>query len=199
MILISILEIQLSIMRCAVNPNRCIYNSCNETNDLICIPTKKRRQIMQKERVFVPQFSRACKDHFENSSLNEFDVGHFNYTKGLIEEMVDLLRDTKSNDVEVNQNEYDVSKLALTYDSFIDLVSLLPSLKQSFSGNKKKTETALKMFLTRMRAGDTYETIARSYGSSMSTVTKYINVARESLQKDFVPKFLGFENLSREF
>lgn len=89
-------------MRCAVHPKRCVYKDCNETNDLMCIPAKKRKQILQKERVFVPQCSRACKYHFKNTLLNEFDLGYFNYTTDLVEKMVDLLRKTSPSDPEIH-------------------------------------------------------------------------------------------------
>lgn len=187
-------------MRCAANKNRCIHGDCSEKDDLICLTREFRSNILRTKRVYIPQHSHACEYHFENGLWDDIISMIFTYSANQIEDMVDLLRDHRCDIV----NRFSVStdlklKTGLKRDCFNDLVTMLPSLQSFFSGDLKKTTKAITMFLYRMRTASTYESMAISFELSVKTVMKYIDAARNSLQTDFVPRFLGFENHGRDF
>lgn len=180
-------------MRSPVNRQRCSFGICTETNNLIKIPKEKRENILRNQRVFISEQSRFCKNHCENGLWDDCALFCSNYSVNQIEEMVDLLRNGSKETYDEPRIEINIG---LTHESFDELFSLLPSLLVNLS--MEKARNALKMFLNRMRTGDGYDKIAHTFFVSAGTVKKYIIIAREALLRDFVPQYIGFENLSRD-
>lgn len=90
-------------------------------------------------------------------------------------------------------------QIGFSPENFADLLHDLPSLRLNFSNNIKKCETALEMYLYRLRNGAYYKNVANQFNLSEKTAKKYIDAARAALTSDFVSKNLGFQNLSRQF
>lgn len=144
-------------------------------------------------RVFIPIGARICKAH---PTTDEFWEEVWNtaqletYNAKLIEDMVDLARSSVKKPAEIDIPEY----TGLSVEQFGTLQLLVPTL--TFTAMEAKN--ALLMFLIRFRKAATYEHIAKMFGVSSFKVRTYIKKTRAPLERDFVPMFLGFKNLSRD-
>lgn len=148
--------------------------------------------------IYIPDGARLCAEHYNNYSWDE--AAHMavirEYNARQVEEMVDLLRNGETkhviSDIDIKPNT------GLDCTKFESLMSDVPSLIDAFS-NPEDARNALIMFLMRFRKASTYEYIGYFFGVSRHKVTDYIEKARIELENNFVPKYLGFNNLSRQF
>lgn len=162
------------------------------------MPKNERYNALQTFGIYVPEGARMCAEHYNNYSWDEaapMAVIH-EYNARQVEEMVGLLRSGANNnfisDAEIKCNT------GLNKRDFENLFSHVPSLIAAFS-NEHDARNALIMFLMRFRKAATYEYIGDVFGVSRHKVTDHIEKARIELENNFVPKYLGFDNLSRDF
>lgn len=85
----------------------------------------------------------------------------------------------------------------LTNEQFAALLSSVPSLIGRFR-DIKLAQTALAVYMNRMRTGHTYQQIADKFNLSRTTTSSYIAIVRIALLNDFVPQHLGFSNFTRQ-
>lgn len=190
--------IELSFMRCAVNSSRCVFDRCNEKQGLVCVPKKKRYEVLKIHRIYIPKRSKICKKHLNNGTWHDFISLEFKYTRDYIEDMVDLLRESLQNEPKEFPSEKFKEKTGLSLTQFDQLFNSLPTLHQYFPRHYKKARKALQMYLTRLHKGDRYNRVFSSFNISYKTGIAYISKARIALITDFVPKNIGFDALSRE-
>lgn len=190
--------IELSLMRCAVNSMRCVFNNCYQIG-LVHVPKKKRYEVLKIHRIYIPKRSVICQQHLLDGNWHEFINLEFKYTKEYIEDMIDLLRvpiEKDSGYLEYPKNFKD--KTGLSFDQFNELLGTLPTLHRYFPNDTKKAEKALMMYLTRLHKGDRYNRVCDTFNVSFKTGRAYIAKARTALLADFVPNNLGFDSMSRE-
>lgn len=194
--------IHLSLKRCNSSQRHCSHGECDQMEGLSTISREYRFSILKRHRVYIPASARFCSQHNQADvwADNDYDEeGMYKYTEKQIEEMIELLLNTDAKPSVRESDEQMRANTGLTLSQFDQLLSEIPSLEIALK-NKEVAEIALMAYLKRLRTGHTYEQIRQSLGvMSHLLLKKYINVAREALSAEFVPKYLGFENLSREF
>lgn len=192
--------IELSLMRCAVNPSRCVFDNCNRKQGLICIPEKKRYEVLKIHRIYIPKRSKICQNHLDNGTWHDFINLEFKYTKEYIEDMIDLLRKPLEKEHEYMEfpKKSFKAKTGLSFNNFNQLFNSLPTLHSYFPNDTKKARKALQMYLSRLHKGDRYNRVCDEFNVSFKTGSAYIAKARIALLTDFVPNNLGFDAISRE-
>lgn len=189
----------MSLKRCTASKNRCSYGLCEEVRELSTLNRKLRLDILKKDRIFIPAAARFCSQHKHSVSWANYQTSLYNYSKEQVEEIIELLMNAENSpEVRTTSDDEMRTNTGLNHAQFDILLSELPTLTATLK-TKSSAKVALMAFLKRMRTGHTYDQIRFSLDLSYKTVKKYINAARTSLLSDLVPKYLGFENLSREF
>lgn len=113
-----------------------------------------------------------------------------------MEDIIDLLLNVDSIDTE--RSDVEMRRITgLTNDQFNSLLEALPTLRGRYK-ELKTAETALFVYLNRLRKGHFYHDIGASFGVSKNTTINYISAARNALLTDFVPQYLGFQSFTRE-
>lgn len=161
------------------------------------MPRTVRYSTLQKFDVYIPEGARLCVEHMNTSWQESAAMAEMReFSARQVEEMLDLLRNEANNkkfsDADIKNHT------GLNSNQFENLYSHIPSLVTAFS-NEQDAQNALIMFLMRFRKAATYEYIGSFFGASRHKVTDHIEKARNELETNFVPKYLGFDNLSREF
>lgn len=162
---------------------------CGEKTNLRCVTHAERLETILIGRVFVPDGARVCKTHPNSEEFwkQAWDTAYLNqYNPKQIEDMVDLARTARD---QPSSSTIDIPNYTgLSNEKFVELQSFVPTVPKN----------ALLMFLIRLRKALTFEHIGTLFGVSRKTVSRQIEMAREALEKDFVPKFVGFANLDRD-
>lgn len=172
---------------------------CNERTNLKTIPRQERFNGLKTAKIYIPAGAKLCAGHFDNVSWEAVSTSATirDYNARQIEDMLNLaLTQDKASD---EYPKFDLeSNSGLTIPKFDNMLSHIPSLATVLKSTKK-AKHALLMLLMRYRTGLSYEYIANSFGVSRATATNHIDKARAALTESFVPNYLGFENLSRDF
>lgn len=156
---------------------------CPERAKLRKVTDAERTKALLDGRVYVPDGAKVCQFHSMDEEFWEAaTIQRFNATQ--IEGMVDLARSCRSSRTAINIPEY----TGLSEQQFADLHSHVPTI----------TKNALSMYLMRLRKATTFEHIASEFGIPKTMAFEDVEKARKALEKDFVPKFLGFANLGRD-
>lgn len=158
----------------------------------------ERLQVLETGRVFVPEGARVCKNHrtsdeFWEAAWQVADLQYYN--AGQIESMIDLARSARDRVPTVNIDIANYTGLSI--QQFEELLLLVPSLTTTTT-SAVDAKNALLMLLIRFRKAATYEYIAKLFDVSTFKVSTNIKKARNALNHDFVPNWLGFANLGRE-
>lgn len=192
---------QLTLMRCVMNNKRCVFPNCNQKHNLVHVPKAKRYEVLNTYKIYIPNKSVLCQYHLNNANWNECVSLEFNYTREYIEDIIELLRkptEKKHESEGLFSSKKIKEKTGLSLESFNEIFENLPTLHRFFPKNTKKAKLALLMYLTRLRKGDSYDRVYKTFNVARNSGFKYICKARIALQADFVPKNLGFEAMSRE-
>lgn len=192
--------IELSLMRCAVNSRRCVFNDCFEKQGLKRIPTSQRCEVLRTHRIYIPKRSVICQQHLIDFNWHEFINLEFKYTREQIEDMIDLLRkpvESELSALELSKDSFK-SETGLSIADFNELFANLPTLHRYFPRDLKRARRALQMYLMRLHKGERYNRICRIFKLSYKTAKAFTTKARIALLTDFVPNNLGFDAISRE-
>lgn len=186
----------LSINRFGASHSICIL--CSQSRNLRIVPKHERYNVIKNFGIYIPEGARLCAEHYNNYSWEDaapMAVIH-EFNARLVEEMVDLLRNGEMrhdiSDIDIKPNT------GLDCNQFASLMSDVPSLIDAFP-SEEDARNALIMFLMRFRKAATYEYIGYFFGVSRHKATDHIERVRIALETDFVPNYLGFDNLSRQF
>lgn len=179
--------------------HQCSYEECDQNQGLSTFSRKSRYKIVKEYRLFIPASARFCSQHKKDDIWINYEGVVYKYTKDQIEDLLELLLNTNAEHSNQYTDEQMRSNTGLKLKQFHQLLSEIPSLAITLKSDEL-AETALMAYMKRLRTGHTYDQIRQSLGGMTHLLLKkYINAAREALLLDFVPKYLGFENLSREF
>lgn len=97
------------------------------------------------------------------------------------------------NLAQINENELHFW-IGINHHQFTSILQQTPSLRRRC----RQPNTALGVYLTKIRTGDPNQRIATLFGLSRRTLERHLNIARLCLTNDFVPQHLGFDHLTRE-
>lgn len=182
----------LSVKRCVISANR--FGLCLEKDVLSTMSRDFRISVLRTHQVFISALSRVCVNHKDISAWQNYSDAVYDYTKDQIEELLELLM---NQPILRDDDDSMRSETGLTHAQFDDLFDSIPSLLIALK-SKHSAKMALKAYLIRLRTGHTYDQIRRSFNNNHQTIKKYIEAARKALSTEFVPRYLGFEHLTRE-
>lgn len=127
------------------------------------------------------------------STCRQNGIENFNQIQ--LREVMDLLAcRIKQTTQDFNISKYDIG---ISLADFEELLGGLQHLRRELK-SEKKTKIALAMYLMRLRTGDFYYRLQKTFNVSYETQKKYLNAARQSILLDFVPSNLGFGLLTRQ-
>lgn len=188
--------------RAPYNTHSCIIAGCNNRN-LQRINIDIRALVLQEKCFYIPRGSRVCEEHSLNivwqdiemhtrRVLNEFSGAH-------IKEMMDILRTRKifldfdrlSSMHDAVFNYY----IGLSKTQFQEILRNTPSISQR---HKNKSGRALATVLTKLHTGDSNERLSNIFNMTRKTFEKTMNLVRNDLVTEFVPRHLGFNHITRE-
>lgn len=196
-------------IKCTVKSAReCIFlcKGVREPN-LIRIPKSLRSEILLEKRIIIPEVSRCCKNHIQNDKFTEKSLdlllnGHLLKDANLSAiEWVALIDDLREKAKITAENEcpdedfFDETERLSTWTGlerpqFNELATYVKCEKKGV-----KITLLLGVFLMYMYTSLSESKIGAFLGLSQATVSRYINITRESLLSTFVPTFL---NVTRE-
>lgn len=151
------------------NSRRCSYENCFETANLAVIPVNKRYQILKQFKLFIPKNARMCPFHKATEDWYQCSLSaHANFTTIQLKEMSILLdriptKKISHSKVTANENETGLSNV-----QFLELFNSLPTFREMFR-NEEKGKLALKMYLMRLRTGDTLIRLRNHFSVSEKT------------------------------
>lgn len=169
--------------------------------NLKSVSRKERVNALQTARTYIPVGARLCPTHYNidswNAVSNNADICEFSGRQ--IDDMLKLaLPDSEESNRTGEISNINIPSITgLTEVQFHDLFSQVPSLVRTMS-SEKQARKALLMLLMRFRKAASYKYIGEHFGTCRSTATENIAKARSALTEDFVPRYLGFENLTRD-
>lgn len=144
--------------------------------------------MIKKHNFFIPSNTVACKKHTELCDWEQIKKKvTFTYNKGLMDDMVALLR-TETYEQPESITLVDRIKIAqsgLSNNEFNQLFNSIPSLLIMCKNIESVEKATLHVYLMKLRTGLSDETIGSNLGISR------INKARKSLLTDFVPMYVN--------
>lgn len=184
-------QVELKCMHRAVrNHRKCL--ACEEKTNLHRPSESMRRFFSKSKKIYIQKNDRVCNFHCERENWDHIQCRESSYFSGaMIDEMVTFLLKSP------------VESFRLT-DIGLDAVQfkqVLRELRIPENPNKiqKKVEIDVKLYLERLRNGHTYEQMAHSHNMKRRSVGQKVKKGRNLLLEHFVPQWIGFENLSRQF
>ncbi|KAH0543225.1 hypothetical protein KQX54_000483 [Cotesia glomerata] len=195
--------IQLSIPRATYSEQRCVFG-CKEFGRFR-VPDDVRAQVLRNFRYFIGEGARVCASH-NKCYWSEVPPGSSTlYDSTHIEDMLDLLRQSScSQQCSVVNFDYidsmtddDIHKwTSLTKEQFQDLLGRLKYLQEQ---EKRHLETALALYLGKLRTGESDERLTDIFAvGSRRTSERLMSKTRTALYLDCVPVYIGFDNSDRE-
>ncbi|KAH0539991.1 hypothetical protein KQX54_010902 [Cotesia glomerata] len=195
--------IQLSIPRATYSEQRCVFG-CKEFGRFR-VPDDVRAQVLRNFRYFIGEGARVCASH-NKCYWSEVPPGSSTlYDSTHIEDMLDLLRQSSSSqqcsvvnfDYIDSMTDDDIHKwTSLTKEQFQDLLGRLKYLQEQ---EKRHLETALALYLGKLRTGESDERLTDIFAvGSRRTSERLMSKTRTALYLDCVPVYIGFDNSDRE-
>ncbi|CAF3037500.1 unnamed protein product [Rotaria sp. Silwood2] len=193
-------------------------------NRSIEINSSVRLYTLLEHHIYIQHKTRCCSKHISNDSLKVESIENIKQHKKRYcmihrEELIDLFNDMKNelrkNYLKINELaknpplNFDDTKVCLpekayqvlmgiTRDQFDDLCSHIPRSKLRTS-DLRTSRTAIAMLLVKLRLGISHETLCTLFGlESKRQVSRILESANTALKEHFVPKYLGFDHITRE-
>ncbi|CAF4095453.1 unnamed protein product [Rotaria sordida] len=211
-------RISKSSARCFVCPKYFVDSSYASTK--ICDSIRATAFI--NHHIFIPENSHCCSNHIDATDLKSsaYDSIRKCYDKTCLIKINDLMEMLEKLKVELKkhisiQEEtfarppidfdnpsrltiYDYQILTgLSLEQFDDLCGSIPN-SSLYNTNNRSTRMAIGALLMKLRLALTHETLAVLLGfSDRITVHNILQSARAALMKHLIPKYLGFEHISR--
>lgn len=180
--------------------NQCFFPGCSETNRLI-VPSALRVHLFCEYNYYVPPNCRICYYHLTSNSWDLLLQSIYNpikiFSAAQIEDFARLLKDNMQNHIDFeniqSMPEHIIHYyLGLTKAQYQQILSEVPRLS-----NKHRGSFALAAYLMKLRTGDSDERMSALLQVPRSTLERLMNMAREILNQDFVPRNLGINHISR--
>ncbi|CAF3381748.1 unnamed protein product [Rotaria socialis] len=193
-------------------------------NRSIEINSSIRLYTLLEHDIYIENKTRCCSKHVSNDSLKVESIESIKQNKARHctihrEELIDIFNDMKNelrkNCSKINELvknpplNFDDAKVCLpekayqvlmgiTRDQFDDLCSHIPRSKLRTS-DLRTSRTAIAMLLVKLRLGISHETLCTLFGlENKRQVSRILDSANIALKQHFVPKYLGFNHITRE-
>ncbi|OXA43866.1 hypothetical protein Fcan01_21665 [Folsomia candida] len=183
---------------------------CDSAGGRKSVPWSAIRQAWFKLNYYIPKTNRICPRHLdENQRFTEEALLQIEATKqgihvtsfdfGLwLHEVSDM---PISPPFSFNQGGVESGKyktwLGLEKTQFEDLLSYLPETEMR-NTSARSVRNGLAMFLLLLRNNLKQEVIAEMFGTTQQVVSRTIDKVSLILEREFVPKYLGYYHITRE-
>lgn len=179
--------------------SHCFVPLCANTERL-CVPDYLRKRILMSQKVFVTENARVCNEHKQLYNWEFLDQHEFSrsFTKNEMESMLCLSVQEENNyfdfeNVHTIDDSIFVFWTGLTKEKYNNILNIIrPALIS------KTPQTALGVYLIKVRTGDSHERISSLLHMPKSSVTRLLKAAREALLSLFVPQHLGINHITRQ-
>ena len=202
-------KIMVEIPRTTASHSHCVV--CSRGTNLTIVPNEAFLDAFIKNNILIPMDCRCCREHLtSDKTLTNESVANLtaisNNTK-LTGYEVKMLLDNLRHSAKIGLfNKFAKSSTiteeecfrytGLTKERFGSLRNDLVSLRNS---PERKKSQVLPTYLFWMKTGLDYRTIASIFSlDEFQTVGHYCKQTRDSLLKNFVPKYLGANHLQRD-
>lgn len=187
----------------APNTSRhCIFNHCQNTTRHR-IPTTIKTHIFCEYKLYIPNSARVCTEHLESNAWNELpqscntthDFNTYHFT-----DICDMLRMALQRGPRLDFN----TRGALTNEEmhfwtgrkceeFDSILEETPTLNEMC----REPRTALGVYLTKLRTGESDERLATLFNMSRRKVERLLVIVRECLNSHYVGLHLGVDHIDR--
>ncbi|CAC5381037.1 unnamed protein product [Mytilus coruscus] len=181
-------------------------NSNTSRHKLIVVPNEAKTQTFIDKGIFISTNSR-CSDHrvgkyFKQEALKALkhtsSSTFFNRT-----DVNDLLDRTRSMLKDVGKLNFDV-QISMSDDDFVNLTGLTKQqldvvathVTDLRNSAVRSIRTCLAILLVKLRTGLSNTILGTLFSLKSYNIRRSVHSARESLIKNFVPSFLGFNHMS---
>lgn len=195
-------SISIAEYRKAANTSRrCMFPNCRSRNLLRIPEFMKKRQLIEN-KLYIPTSARVCNIHLDGNSwadLNELNDSAFtaDQIKDMLDTLVTACNENQAFNFDTVENittEELHFSVGLTHEQFERILQETPSLLEV----SRRPKTVLGAYLMKIRSGEPNERLAARLGISRRTFERKVNIARQRLLEDFVPRHLGWDHISRQ-
>lgn len=188
--------------RCTTASNRCIFPDCR--GETRCrIPSGIKQHLLVHHFFYVPEHTRVCHEHLRGNEWEELLdspnlVHDFNSTH--VQDMFTIFRAALQHNGLRFDNFFEFDDDELRYligfesQQFRGILEQIPSL----SDRCNMPGTALAIFLAKLRSGSSNDNLSVIFKMSRRKLERLLNMTRDCLMGEFVPRHLGFDHIDRE-
>lgn len=186
-------EVVLNNMQRAVRDwRKCV--SCDTKQGLKRPSKELRMYICKSKNVYIEKNDRVCEYHSEYEHWDEITCKKkSNFSARIIDEMLLLLSNPKTNECCKIQPD-----IGITNSNFKQLIAQL-GIRGTASRIEKRRIESVRIYLDRLRHGHTFRQMAHRHCKTVKTISKYVNLGRKILLEHFVPRHIGYANVTREW
>lgn len=203
-----------SVKLMGINSTKMTQNSCflcGKKSGRSRIPATALMQAWRIRRIKIPRENRCCSEHLVNGKLTPMSLQLINpskeYTTMSAEAVTEFIHDltdeiSKSQlAVDFNTNSNLTSDnykllLGITREQFDDLMTYCKTVKSS---PNRSSRNAVAMLLMKLRLNVSQRVLAHMFHvENISVVSDAIDSVSKILETNFVPKFLGYDHVTRE-
>ncbi|GBP54902.1 hypothetical protein EVAR_11656_1 [Eumeta japonica] len=186
--------------RSANTSNSCLFPNCRADN-LVRVPRFIKSRMLVEYKLYIPPSARICHVHLTSNEWNELEeLNNSSFTAEHLKDMLDMLRDAcqQSRFNFDNIESITTSELhfytGLNHEEFNRLLEQTPSISQ----RSQRPKTVLGAYLMKIRTGEPNERLSSRLDMSRRSLERKLELARECLTNEFVPRHLGWDHISRE-
>ncbi|CAG2220876.1 unnamed protein product [Mytilus edulis] len=197
--------IQLPI--CSTTKSHRMRIVCKNQNSNRHKITVAKTQTFKNKGIFISTNSRCCSDHLGGKYFKQEALKALKHTSPSTffnrTDVVNLLDRTRSMLKDVSKLNFDV-QIAMSDDDFVNLTGLTKQqmyvvathVTDSRNSEVRSIRTCLAILLVKLRTGLSNTILGTLFSLKSYNIRRAVHSARESLIKNFVPSFLGFNHMS---
>lgn len=181
---------------------------CGKSLDISVVPFEARKQVFNKQRIFIPDGNRCCRDHLIKKRFYDDEITRIRVVSNAsLVSTDDISRLLTSISLSVDRTLVDqigdfsiseerlVAFTGLTWENLICLREMMQSLKNSISRNVTQ---AIVVFLFKLRSGNSNNLISALLGLERpQQVSDFSKSVLRSFEIDVLPKHFGINAISR--
>lgn len=177
--------------RVSASSRHCLFPGCANIERLL-VPGTLKEVLLLNYKVYIPLSARICRYHLNSNRWDELEAPYSDFTGFQVDDIFSKLEKATERQLDFNDiNSMDSHLchywLGLTAEQFNELLNCNPLLYNHFPN----PSVALSIFLVKLRTGDSNQRLSTLFKMPRSTLEKKINIVRNCLNEQFVPRYLG--------
>lgn len=177
----------------------------------ITVPTNVRYLTLIDQNIIIPAGSRCCPCHISEGKFNDLSIGkmkdirgvsEFNRTElhNLIQHIRDMALKNKEKrvDFDTPDSMTDTDYINIIGLNKADLEDICSHIKDLRNTKVRSMRTCIALLLSKLKSGMSNQLLSTVYNIPKKSIRRAIASARKALAKDFTPRYIGFQHISRE-